>query len=275
MRRVEIDGVDEDGFGREFGRDLVFGATKDEGTEAGAEEFAAFFVVFFFDGVLVVFSEALERPEEAGHEEAEEGPEFAKVVFDRGAGEANAVAASEFAGCFADFGRGVFDMLGLVEDDELELVFFKFFDVALDEREGGDDEVGVGDVGEEFFALGAVEDDAFEGRGKFFGLGKPVGDDGGGGYDEDGAGVARVLHAENVGEGLEGFSKAHVIGEDAVELVLGEKLEPLGARFLVVSQFGLEAFGSDELFGFDFFCVEAFAEVFELGRGIDREGFGF
>jgi len=224
---------------------------------------------------LVVFAEAFERSEEAGHEEAEEGPEFAEVVFDRGAGEAEAVAASEFAGGFADLGGGVFDVLGFVEDDELELVFFEFFKVALNEGEGGDDEVGVGDVGEEFTALGAVEDDAFERRGEFFGFGEPVWDDGGGSDDEGRLVVSVVFLTEDVGEGLEGFSEAHVIGEDAVEFVLGEEVHPFGAGFLVVAEFGFEALGRGEFFGGGFFFTESFAEVFEFGGGIDGEGFGF
>ncbi len=114
LRGVEIDGVDEDGFWRKLGGDLVLRAAEDEGPEAGAEEVAAFVVVFFFNRVLVVFAEALERSEETGHEEAEEGPDFAEVVFDRGAGEAEALVAFEFAGCFADFCGGVFNVLGLV-----------------------------------------------------------------------------------------------------------------------------------------------------------------
>ena len=42
--------------------------------------------------------------EEAGHQEAHEAPEFAEVVFDRGAGEAEAVAGVEFAGGLGDLG---------------------------------------------------------------------------------------------------------------------------------------------------------------------------
>ena len=71
------------------------------------------------------------------------------------------------------------------------------------------------------------------------------------------------------------MSEAHVVGEDAVEFVVGEELEPLGAGFLVVAKVGEETFGRDELFGFDFFGAESFAEVFEFGGGIDGEGFGF
>jgi len=68
----ELDGVGEDGFGRELRGDLVFGAAKDEGGEAFAEGFAAFFTVFFFDRCLVVGAELFPWAEEAGDEEAHE-----------------------------------------------------------------------------------------------------------------------------------------------------------------------------------------------------------
>ncbi len=76
-------------------------------------------------------------------------------------------------------------------------------------------------------------------------------------------------------EGLESFSKAHVIGEDAVELVVGEEGDPVGAGFLVVAELGLKAIGWGEFFLGSFFGAEFLAEGAELGRGIDGEGFGF
>ena len=72
LGRAEFDGVNEDGFGREFFGDLIFGAAKNERGEAGAEEIAAFVVLFFFDGSLVELAESVKRAEEAGNEKAEE-----------------------------------------------------------------------------------------------------------------------------------------------------------------------------------------------------------
>ena len=45
--------------------------------------------------------------------------------------------------------------------------------------------------------------------------------------------AAAVLLGEEVGEGLEGFAEAHVVGEDAVEVVAGEELHPAEAGELV------------------------------------------
>jgi|TARA_B110000037_G_scaffold209474_1_gene258671 hypothetical protein len=241
--RVEVNGMNEDGFGRELGGDLVFGSAKDERAEASAKESAALFVVVFFDGVLVVATEAFERAEEAGHEEAEERPEFTEVVFDRSAGEAEAVAGTKFAGGLTDLGGGVFDVLCFVEGNELEFVFFKLGDIALQKGKGGEDDVRVGDVGKKFSSLRAVQDDDLQRWRESFSLGKPVGNDRGGSNDENRPTYSGILEAEDVGEGLEGFSEAHVVGKDAIEFVIGEEPYPISACLLVVTEVGLQALG--------------------------------
>ncbi len=63
----------------------------------------------------------------------------------------------------------------------LELV-----DVALQEGEGGQDEVGVGDGVEQLAALGSVQDKDVEGGSELGGLGFPIRDDGSGSDDEGG-----------------------------------------------------------------------------------------
>lgn len=131
LGRTEFDGMNEDGFGREFLGDLIFVTAKNEGGEAGAEEIAAFVVFFFLDGSLVELAESVERAEEAGNEKAEERPEFAKIVFDGSAGETEALAGLELAGGLGDFGGRVFDVLSFIEDGDGEVVLFEFVDVAL------------------------------------------------------------------------------------------------------------------------------------------------
>ena len=85
----EFDGVSEDRLGRKLSGDLVFCPAEDEGTEAIPKSDSVLFRLFFLDGVLVIRFKLIERAEIAGDEEAKEGPEFAKVILDRGAGEAN------------------------------------------------------------------------------------------------------------------------------------------------------------------------------------------
>jgi len=183
------------------------------------------------------------------------------------------LVAFELAGGLGDFCGGVFDVLGLIEDDEAEVVFFEFFDVALEDGEGGDDDVGVGDVWVEAAALRALEDEGSKGGGEFADFGEPIGDDGGGGDDQGGTGFVGVGvgEMEDVGESLESFSEAHVIGQDAVEVIVREGLHPFDSGLLVGAKGGLEAFGRLIVGGLGFGAGDAGSEFFELGWGIDGE----
>ncbi len=153
----EFDVVDDDGFCGEFGGDLVFGAAEDEWGDAAVEGDLGVFGFLFFDGSADARVEGFFITEEAGHEDAHEAPEFAEVVFHGGSGEAEAVCGFEFAGGLGDDGFGVFDVLGFVEDDGVEVVFFEFGDVAREEGVGCEDDVGGGDAVEVSGAVLAVE----------------------------------------------------------------------------------------------------------------------
>ena len=52
-----------------------------------------------------------------------------------------------------------------------------------------------------------------------------------------------VEEPEQIGEGLDGFAEAHVVGEDAAEVVDGEVGEELEAIDLIGTQGGVEAVG--------------------------------
>jgi hypothetical protein len=115
---VQLDRVDEFDLGRQFGGHLILGAAEDERGEAGFEGVAAGFVVVLLDRDAEAFAEVL-AAEEAGHQEAHQAPQFAEVVFDRGAREAEPVAGIELAGGRGDLGARVLDVLGLVEDGDV------------------------------------------------------------------------------------------------------------------------------------------------------------
>ena len=77
------------------------------------------------------------------------------------------------------------------------------------------------------------------------GFGAPVRDDAGRRDDENRLALraAAVFFGEDVGDGLQGFTEAHVVGEDAVEFVAGEELHPVEAGGLVLAELGLDAGG--------------------------------
>ena len=108
------------------------------------------------------------------------------MVFHGGSGQAEPVARIEFAGRLRDLGMRVFDILRLIEHGEVEGECAEFIDVAVKQREGCENNVGVGDGAVVFFAIRSIEDeDAQLGR-ELAGLRRPVGDHRGGRDDEGG-----------------------------------------------------------------------------------------
>ena len=73
-----------------------------------------------------------------------------------------------------------------------------------------------------------------------------------------------------MGEGLQGFAEAHVVGEDAVQAVAGEKLHPVETCELIVAQRGVHAGGWID--GFDAGEILEFrGELGEVRRRFDAE----
>ena len=169
--------MSEDRLGRKLSGDLVFCPAEDEGTEAIPKSDSVLFRLFFLDGVLVIRFKLIERAEIAGDEEAKEGPEFAKVILDRGAGEANTEIRLQLASRLGDFSRRIFDVLSFIEHDKTEVVRLEFIDITLKKSEGGDDEISVTNVGEEALPLRPLEHEWGERRSEFFSFGDPVWND--------------------------------------------------------------------------------------------------
>ena len=105
--------------------------------------------------------------------------------------------------------------------------------------------MGLGNFRKLGLTLGPVEEEGFESGSEFFGLGFPVPDDGGGSENEgrELVGAAAGDLGLQVGEGLQGLAKAHIIGEDPVESVASEELHPVEAIKLVVAEIRLNRFG--------------------------------
>ena len=157
LRGVEFDEVDEFGFRRQFLGHLVLGAAEDERGDAFFEHLVAVLVAVFFDGFAEARVEGLLAAEEAGDEEFHQAPQLAEVVFHGRAGEAEPVACIELAGGLRDLGMRVLDVLRLVEHDHVVGERREFLDVAVEQREGREHEVGVRDGAVVFAALRAVE----------------------------------------------------------------------------------------------------------------------
>ena len=97
LRRAHVAVEDAFGFGRQFGRDLFFAAPQDEGVDEFGKERGAGFVFVFVDGVGEGAFEVAVVAEQSWVEEVHLCVEVEGVVFDRCAGQAEAVFCFEQA----------------------------------------------------------------------------------------------------------------------------------------------------------------------------------
>ena len=241
---VQVDEDDVLGARRELGGDLGLGAAQHEVTDAAAQAGGRGGV---FDRILA--PEAGLAAEETGLREGEQAPKIEEPVFNRRAGEGDAVRGGDGAGDGGRLARGVFDELGFVEDDGVPCVPLEPIGVEAKLRVIDD---------EDRAAIGGAGHPRGEGqqRGKRFGgelgrealgLGEPAVHHALGADDEGAEGLGRagrrvgVRLVQEPGEGLHGFAEAHVVGEDAAEAAggqVGEKVKPF---LLIGAQRGAQA----------------------------------
>jgi hypothetical protein len=114
----------------------------------------------------------------------------------------------------------------------------------LQQRVGRDDDVVLGHAGGHFMAVFAVQHQAAQPRAKAFGFAPPVAHQADRGNDERGLRQAACVFFDlDVGQRLQGFAQAHVVGQDAGQTVFAQKLQPVQALLLVGAQAGLHAGG--------------------------------
>ncbi len=184
----------------------------------------------------------------AGVDKFHDAPEIEEAVLERRAGEGELVNGAEGLGRLGDHRFGIFDVLRLVEDDGAEGKFLEGGEVAAQERVVGDDEVVLRNHLAQTVAVlaGGEEEDFLAGR-ELGRLALPVEDDAGRADDEAGDGAFLLAHELEPGERLDGFAKAHVVGEERAELEAGSVGKKTEAGFLVGAQLGDEAFRLGDL----------------------------
>ncbi len=102
-----------------------------------------------------VAGELLAGAEKAGKQEIELAPKFAEVVFQRRAGQAQAMSRVDLAHCFGALALGILDRLRLVEDQQVVTVLHQLVGIAPEQRVGGEHHVVLGNFGEALLALRA------------------------------------------------------------------------------------------------------------------------
>ncbi|MNF47662.1 hypothetical protein D3C84_288690 [compost metagenome] len=117
----------------------------------------------------------------------------------------------------------------------------ELLEIARQQGIGGEDQIVLGDLREQRLALGAMQGQHAQFGCEAFGLVLPVGDQTGGHDDQRRAAQATGLPlGEDVRQGLQGLAQAHIVGEDAADLQLTQRLHPAQALQLIVAQFGAQ-----------------------------------
>ena len=116
----EITGADLFDFVGEIGGDVAFQTTEEERLEAARKTVLNDPAAVADEREFVAFAEIGGGTEVTGHQEIEDRPEIENGVFDRGAGEDEAMKGGDGFDGLGVLGLAVFDVLGFVEDDGVE-----------------------------------------------------------------------------------------------------------------------------------------------------------
>ena len=154
LRLLHFHDVEDFGFRRQFGGDFGLGAAKHERTHALVEHRLTLDVAVFLDRIAVAGAEATLRPEEARREEIEQRPQFAQMILQRRAGQAQALTGFQTQRLAGGFGIGVLDGLRLVQDHGVPLARHQHFMIARQQRIRGQNEVVILDMPEAFLPRG-------------------------------------------------------------------------------------------------------------------------
>ncbi|MNO77951.1 hypothetical protein D3C76_690740 [compost metagenome] len=254
--------MDDLGFRWQLGGHLFLGAAQQERFYPTVEVLQSYFAGALFNRDAVIAVEAFHVAEPARQEEMKQRPEFTQVVFQRRTAQAQALAGVQLAGSLGGLAVGVLDVLRFIQHQDVQRLRRQALDVLGQQRVGGQDQVVVGQVVEMLFAAGAVQRQHLELRGEVRGFVEPVGNQAGGHHHHAGAIEAPgVLLAEHVRQGLQGFAQAHVIGEDAADFQLPQRLHPAQAFKLIRAQGCIQAVRS---------CGGVVLDVAQaLGKGAD------
>lgn len=129
MRFVEIDPVDDLGFRRQLGRHLLFGTAQQKRFDPTVEVLKPDFTAALFNRHTVIGVEAFHVAEPARQQEVEQRPQFAQMVFQRRAAQAQTLARVQLAGGLGGFAVGILDVLRLIQHQYVQRLFRQTLDV--------------------------------------------------------------------------------------------------------------------------------------------------
>ncbi len=122
LRLTHLDFVQNLSFRRELFCNIVFRPTEDQRTDPPRESGAFCLAPVFFNRRLVDCSERFERTEQTGHQKVHQAPEFPEMILHRGPGKTEPVFCPQLRHRLSHLRTGIFDILRLVEREDVEVV---------------------------------------------------------------------------------------------------------------------------------------------------------
>ena len=116
---VQFDEMHQFSLRRQFLGDLILRATQNERRNTLFQHLIALNIAILFDRLAKAGVKGLLRAEKSGHQKFHQAPQLTKVILHRRAGKAEAVVRLEPAGRLRDLCPRVFDILRLIEDDQM------------------------------------------------------------------------------------------------------------------------------------------------------------
>ena len=168
------------------------------------------------DGGTVVLVKALQVTQPAGHQEVEDRPKLAQVVFHWRAGQAQALVGLQLVDGECGLAGAALDVLRLVQHQYMPGLAAQVFEIAWHQGVGGQDEVVFVQRGEMLAAPRALQGQHAQVGGEALGFVQPVGHQAGRHHCQGGSGQSPgLLFQQQVCQGLQGLAQAHVVAQDA------------------------------------------------------------
>ncbi|MNS94593.1 hypothetical protein D3C72_1288160 [compost metagenome] len=198
-------------------------------------------VAVALDRCAVVLVEALQVTQPARHEEVENRPQLAQVVFHWRAGQADALIGPQLANREGGLAGAALDVLRLVQHQHMPGLGAQVLEVARHQGIGGQDQVVFVQFGEMLAAPRALQGQHAQIGCEALGFVQPVGHQAGRHHRQGRCAQAPGLFLQQqMCQGLQGLAQPHVVAEDAAGAHLAQRLQPVQALLLVRAQAGLQ-----------------------------------
>ena len=184
--------------------------------------------------------------EVAGLDEIHDAPQIEQPVFQRRAGERQAVLGLELLDRLRDLRAGILDELRLVQNHRAEREFLQFLQIAPQQRVVGHNQIVLRNLLAQIVPRrAAFEHQHLQAGREPVRLAPPVVQHGRRADDERRLGIFRVafLEPRQPRQRLQRFAQAHVVGQNAAQLDLREVAEKIESVLLIRAQLGLQALG--------------------------------